>query len=310
MKIKTIRLRLSALCIIVAALVLWGYCQDEQNIPVRPLKVADDLYWAGDFECNVAALVGPDGVLIVDSGGEEVTDKVRSALLQVSKEPVRIIMNTHFHFDHVGGNEAFARGGALVISQEKARERMTVEWRPREILGVRWPNLPPYSTPALAKVCYAESLTVHFNGEEIEALHLPAAHSDGDAVIRFKRANVVHTGDLYLSNGFPVIDIDTGGTIGGYLAGVDKIINLCDDKTVVIPGHGAVSDREGLRSYRDMLTTARDRIAKLIKGGKTLEQIVAADVTAGLFKGGESWLEAKLYVYCVYMDLTREGNIR
>jgi cyclase len=185
-----------------------------------------------------------------------------------------------------------------------------MEWKPREILGVQWPNLPPYSTPALAKVCYAESLTVYFNGEEIEAIHLPAAHSDGDVVIRFKRANVVHTGDLYLSNGFPIIDLDTGGTISGYLAGIDKIVSLCDDNTVVIPGHGAVSGREGLRSYREMLAAARDRIEELIKKRKTLEEVVAADPTAGLFKGGESWIEPKLFVYCVYMDLSRAANIR
>jgi cyclase len=209
MKKISIGSKLIVLFIITMAFVVWGYCQEVQNVPVRPVKVAGGVYWLGDFECNIAASVGTDGVLIVDSGDESVTDKVRSALMQISKEPVRIIMNTHFHFDHVGGNEAFARDGALIISQDKARERMTMEWKPREILGVQWPNLPSYSTPALAKVCYAESLTVYFNGEEIEAIHLPAAHSDGDVVIRFKRANVVHTGDLCLSNGFSVIDLSS-----------------------------------------------------------------------------------------------------
>lgn len=156
---------------------------------------------------------------------------------------------------------------------------------------------------ALAKISYIDSIAVHFNNDTIEAIHLPAAHTDGDVVIRFRKANIVHTGDLYLSNGFPFIDNDSGGTIAGYLAAVDKIITLCDDKTKVIPGHGAVSDREGLRSYRDMLTAARDRIAKLIREGKTLEEIVAADPTAGLFKGGKSWLAPKLFVFCVYQDL-------
>lgn len=308
MKTDLIRVRLTAVLIAVSALTIWGYCQETPSVSIGPVKVAEGAYFLGDFGCNIAASVGPDGVLIIDSGYKESTDQVLSALKKVTDAAIHFVMDTHFHFDHVGGNEALAREGAVIISQEQARARMTLPWNAK-ILDVQWPKLQPYPAAALARISYAESLKVHFNGEEIEALHLPAAHTDGDVIIRFKKANFIHTGDLFLSNGFTIIDLDSGGTIDGYLAAVDKIISLCDDKTVVMPGHGPVSNREGLLSYRHMLSVARDRIAALIKERKTLEEVVAADITAGLYKAGKSWLDPRLFVYCVYMDLIkRQGS--
>jgi len=305
MKTDSIGLRLTAVLVVVSALTLWGYCQETQAESIGAVKVAEGAYFAGDFGCNIAASIGPDGVLIIDSGYEGSTDQVLSALKKATNAAIRFVVNTRFHFDHVGGNEALTREGAVIISQEQARARMTLPWNAK-ILDVQWPKLQPYPAAALARIGYAESLKVYFNGEEIEALHLPAAHSDGDVIIRFKKANFVHTGDLFLSNGFTIIDLDSGGTIDGYLAAVDKIISFCDDKTVVMPGHGPVSNREGLQSYRHMLAVAKDRIAALIKEKKTLEEVVAADVTAGLYKGGKSWLDPKLFVYCVYTDLIRK----
>ena len=304
MKTNSIMPKLTVILIVVSAFTLWGYGQETRSEPLGAVNVAKGVYFVGNYGCNIAASIGPDGVLIIDSGYENRTGQILSALRELANAAVSIVMDTHFHFDHVGGNEAFARQGAVIISQEQARARMTMPWNVK-ILDVQWPKLQPYPAAALAKVDYRDSLRVHFNNDEIEALHLPAAHSDSDVVIRFKKANFIHTGDLFLSNGFTVIDLDAGGTVDGYLAAVDKIISLCDSSTVVMPGHGPVSNREGLQSYRYMLTAAKDRIAALIREGKTLEEVVAADVTAGLFKGGKSWLDPKLYVYCAYTDLTR-----
>ena len=294
---------LRVIFIVVLVSCSLAYSQNLGNEPTPAVKIVDGMYWMGDFECNVVASIGPDGVLLVDSGYSDNADQIRSIIKTLSVEPIRIIINTHFHFDHVGCNEALAKDGALIIAQNKTRERMTIEWKPREMLGVRWPDLPPYSSGALPKIGFMDSIALHFNNDMIEAIHLPAAHTDGDIVIRFRKANIVHTGDLYLSNGFPIIDIDSGGTIAGYLEAVDRIITLCDNKTKIIPGHGPISDLVGLRAYRNMLTIARDRIVKLISEGKTLEEIVAADPAKGLFQGGKSWLDPKLFIFCVYQDL-------
>ena len=284
----------------------WGRCQESPQAPPVPVKVAEGVYLlSGDLGCNVAASVGPDGVLIIDSGLKETVEQVLASLRKVSGLPVRIVMDTHFHFDHVGGNEAFGRAGALIISQERSRLRMTQPWDV-QMLGNQWPKQEPYPDAALARVTFVDSLTVHVNGEEIEATHLPSAHSDGDAVIRLKKANVIHAGDLFLSNGFTVLDLGAGGTVHGYLAAVDRIIGLCDEKTIVIPGHGPVSNREGVRSFRKMLTSATDRVAALVKAGKTLDEVLSAELTKGLYPGGESWLDPRLFVYCAYADLTEK----
>ena len=305
MKTELIRARLTFILVIVLSLTLRGYSQENPSQSTGPAEVAEGVYFVGDFGCNIAASIGPDGVLLIDSGLKNRTDQVLSALKQVTNAPVRIVMNTHYHFDHVGGNEALAREGAVIISQEQARARMTLLWEVK-LPGYQMPTVQPYPAAALAKVTYAETIKVYLNGEEIEALHLPAGHSDGDAVIRFKKANFIHTGDLFLSNGFTLIDLDSGCTIDGYLAAVDKIIGLCDDKTVVMPGHGPISNRKGLQSFRNMLAVTKDRVAGLIKEGKTLEEVIAADVTAGLFRGGKSWLDPNLFVYFVYTDLSKK----
>ena len=184
---------------------------------------------------------------------------------------------------------------------------MTEDWITPETLGVRYPQIPPYPEIALPVLTFDQSLTTHFGDLEIRAVHFPNAHSDSDVAVFVRDRNVVHAGDLYLSNGFPIEDTFHGGTIDGVLSALDGLIALIDDQTIVVPGHGPVSNRAGLRAYRDMLTTGKDRIAALISQGLTLEQIVEADPTAGLYEG-ESWLNPKLFVWTVFVDLTGQGG--
>lgn len=158
---------------------------------------------------------------------------------------------------------------------------------------------------ALPMLTLNDALTVHFCGHDIEIRHLPGAHSDSDATVFLRAANILHTGDLYLSNGFPPIDSFHGGTIDGLIDAIDTMIDVTDEDTVVVPGHGALSNRSELREYREMIAAARDRIAAMIDEGMNLEQIVAAQPTAGLFRRGESWVPAKFFVWTAYTDLVR-----
>ena len=204
----------------------------------------------------------------------------------------------------LGGNEAFAKDGATIIAHKNTRERMTHEWRVPEMLGIKYPTIPPYPELFLPKISFIDSLTIHFNDETIQAIHIPAGHSDSDIIVYFQKSNILHTGDLYLSNGFPIIDIYYGGSVNGYIAAVDRIIQLCNENTIIIPGHGPLSDRDELIVYRDMLAKARDRITKLMREGQTLEEIVAADPISELFHGEKSWLSPQLFIACVYTELT------
>lgn len=268
-------------------------------------KVSQDIFLLDDFGCNVAVLHGHDGVLIVDSGSPRNVERLKAAVKEISEESISLIINTHFHFDHVGGNEIIAKEANLIFAHKNTRTRMSSEWDVPEILRTKWPVIPAYPELALPKVCYNDSILIHFNGDKIQCIHVPQAHSDCDAIIYFQKANVIHTGDLYLSNGYPIIDIYHGGTINGLIGAVDKVIKLCDENTTVIPGHGPLSNRAQLKDYHNMLITARDRIAKHIKDGKTLEEVLALDPTANLYKGGKSWLPAEHFVYVTYHDLSK-----
>ena len=167
-------------------------------------------------------------------------------------------------------------------------------------------KIPPYPKKALPVITVSNSLTLHFNGDEIRMLYVPNAHSDGDLLFHFVKANVIHTGDLFFSNGFPFINISSGGTVEGMIKAADIILGMCDERTKVIPGNGPLSDREGVQGFKDLLVAGRDRIAALVKQGKSLDEAVAAKPAEGLYKGGKSWLSSDMFVKVVYQDLTGE----
>lgn len=294
-------------CVFLIILIFaqWAFSQNVNHDQTDAIKLKEGLYLLSGFACNIVVSIGEDGLLTADTGHQSQAEKIISTIMGISGRPIRVVFNTHFHFDHIGGNEAFAEKGAMIIAQENSRKRMMDEWRVPEILGAKWPTIPPYPEISLPQIDFNESITVHFNDDTIQALHFPDAHSDGDAIIYIRKANVIYTGDLYLSNGFPIIDIYHGGSVNGYIEAVGKIIELCDEDTRIVPGHGEISDREGLRAYHEMLTIARDRIHKLIKAGKTLEEVLAANPTKNLYKGGKSWLSPKLFIYVVYQELSR-----
>lgn len=279
--------------------------QEIRSVESAAVKIADGVYLLNSLQCNVVAVIGPDGILLIDNGSAGRADNLKEMMAGFDTGALRIIVNTHYHFDHIGNNELLTKNGVVIVAHVNTRRRMLAEWRIPDKWGLYYPAIPPYPEVAVPKVTFVDTLNIHFNGQKIEAVHFPNAHSDADIAVFLRDTNVLHTGDIYLSNGFPIIDSFHGGTIDGVIAAVDALVDLINDHTKVVPGHGPVSNRQELRDYRKMLTTARDRIAALIEEGKTLEEIVAADPTAGFYRRGRSWLPPKLFIVTVYADLSR-----
>lgn len=180
---------------------------------------------------NVAVSAGPDGVFLVDDELPPYSSRLLAALAALSPRPPRLVFNTHWHHDHAGGNEALAGAGALVVAHDRARRRMSVEQVIEGMAGKPGRNFPALPAAALPVVTFAEELTFHLNGDEIHVFHLPRAHTDGDAAVHFRQANVIHMGDAYLAGAYPLIDLHSGGTIDGFIAGATRVIALCDDAT-------------------------------------------------------------------------------
>jgi cyclase len=263
------------------------------------------LHWTGaNFAIgNMAVLVGDDGVLLVDTGFPELADKLKATVAELSPRPIRIVLNTNQHFDHADGNEWLAGTGAIVIAHERARARMLEDQRLPEFSATV--VIPPYPKAALPVVTCGESLTIHFNAEEIRAIHIPNAHSDSDLLYQFVHANVLHTGDLFFPNAIPFIAFSGGGSIEGMIRGADRILELCDEKTQVIPGHGPISNRDGVRAFRDLLVTIRDRLTQAIDAGQTVDEVVAARPLADLYQGRQPFFGEKALTRYGYIDLKR-----
>jgi glyoxylase-like metal-dependent hydrolase (beta-lactamase superfamily II) len=207
------------------------------------------------------------------------------------------VINTHYHPDHVGGNHLLSDRGALIVAHRNTRVRMTKEWkRPviPELPDMKSPDIPPYEEEYLPDLCFNDSIDIHINDELVHCVHIPG-HSEGDVVVEFKNANVIHTGDLFLTNLFPPIEFSSEG----YLAAIERIIRMCDANTIVIPGHGPISDIDGLKEYYEMIFVASNRIKSLKSEGKSLKEVLDSDPLRDIGVG-ESYGLKEFFIYCVY----------
>jgi glyoxylase-like metal-dependent hydrolase (beta-lactamase superfamily II) len=276
---------LAALCLVSLGMVLpqsqaagppWkvagGFSMDWDNLKIEVQPLAPNVYFLHGSGGNTVALVGPEGSLLVDTEFAPVAPKLKAALASLGAGPTRYVISTHFHSDHTGGNAFFIKEGAIVIAQTQCRARLlTSEYSP--FWGSHSPATPPEEAPTLT---YENSLTLHFDGEEVTASHLQPSHTDGDTVVFFKKANVVHLGDIYINGLYPYVDVAAKGTIDGYFPELDDVLSKTDSKSIIIAGHGPISNRSELQAYRDMLWVVRNRVSAMIAQGKTLEEIIAA----------------------------------
>jgi cyclase len=251
-------------------------------VPPVSSKVTDQLYLISGPGGNIAVLNSADGKLAVDSGIAGASSAILAQIDNYGAAPLRVLVNTHWHFDHTDGNEAFRKKGALIIAHDNVRKRMATA-QDIDFFHIRVPASPP---GALPENSFSTATTLNLGGEEVIVTHVAPAHTDGDSVIRFVRANVIHGGDVLFSASFPFIDYSTGGRIEGMIAGADRILALTDSSTKIIPGHGPVMNAAALREYRDMLADIAAHVAALKRQGKDLNAIIAAKPTV---KYDEKW---------------------
>lgn len=250
--------------------------QDSSNVTIKTTLVAKGIYMLEGSGGNIGLVVGDEGALLIDAQYAPLTDKIQAAISEITDKPARFLLNTHWHSDHTGGNENFAKSGAIIVAHENVRKRLASSQH-MSALGM---DVPPAAPKALPVITFTRSITFYLNGEPVEVFHPRIGHTDGDAVVLLKNSNIVHTGDLYFNGLYPFIDADSGATLDTYIAGIDSIMGRIDDNTKIIPGHGPLSNKVEYRKFRDMLATVRDRMKALAKAGKTVDEIVAAKPTA------------------------------
>ncbi|MGE0160370.1 MAG: MBL fold metallo-hydrolase [Gemmatimonadales bacterium] len=246
--------------------------QNFDDAQIVTERVAPGIYMLMGPGGNIGVSAGEDGVFLIDDQYAPLTERVLGAIRAVSPEPVRFVLNTHWHQDHTGGNENLGGTGAVIVAQDNVRVRMSAEQMLE--FGGQTTRVPPSPAVALPVVTFAEDVTFHLNGDDIHAFHVEHAHTDGDAIVHFRGANVVHMGDVYFNGGFPFIDTSSGGSIDGVIAAVDRALGLIDADTKVIPGHGPLATREDLAAYAEGLRTMRRLVAELVEEGHPIEHIL------------------------------------
>ena len=271
------------------------------TVQVRATAVAPGVHMLTGRGGNIGVSSGPDGVFLVDDQYAPLTDKILAALRTISPQPPRFVLNTHWHGDHTGGNENLGKAGALLVAHENVRRRMSVE-QFSALFDRRTPASPPGALPV---VTFTAAVTFYLNGDTIEVFHVPAAHTDGDAIVRFHRADVIHAGDTFFNGRYPVLDVAAGGTVDGMIGAADTILALASPTTRIIPGHGPLAGREDLERFRAMLAATRDAVRAAMAGGRTLEQVLATTPTA---PWDETWGPAagapERWVRALYADLS------
>jgi cyclase len=293
------RLPIAALILALAAPAAAAQTNRMENVQIRVERVAPGVAVLFGRGGNIGLSFGADGNVIIDDQYAPLTERILAAIREVDPDPVRFVINTHWHGDHTGGNENVARTGAVIVAHDNVRRRMSMEQL------VRGNIVAPSPSGALPVVTFREGVTFHLNGDDLRVVHVANAHTDGDALVHFTRANVLHMGDVFWNNMLPFIDLDSGGSIDGVIAAIHQALDIADERTIVIPGHGPLGRRADLERFRDMLLHVRNRIGQGIAAGRTLDQLKAerhADAYAheGDFITGDSFTET------VYRSLMRD----
>lgn len=250
---------------------------DWNAVQIRTVSLGPGLYVLFGQGGNIGLSVGDDGAFVIDNQFAPLSEKILAAIRAVTPKPVRFVVNTHWHGDHTGGNENFGKAGALIVAHDNVRRRMNPA-QFKDVVG-RTQQAPAVALPV---VTFGSDVTFHWNGETIVARHVPNSHTDGDAVIQFVGADVIHLGDTFFNGRYPFIDLQSGGSLEGMIASSNRVLGMMGPQTRLIPGHGEVAGARELTAVRDMLVRVRDLIAPMVARGMTEDEVVAAKPTAEL----------------------------
>jgi cyclase len=248
---------------------------DFSKVEVKTTKIGTNFYTLEGQGGTIGILVGGDGVLIVDSQFAPLTDKIVAAIHQVTEARPRFLVNTHVHGDHTGGNENLARTGVTILARDELRGRLA---KPNP--GANGAPGTPAPPLALPMITYSGPVTIHMDGEDVQLIPVPSAHTDGDTMVKFPGVDVIMSGDFYRSTGYPNIDRANGGTLKGIVAGLNALINAAGPNTKIVPGHGVIVDRTAVTAHRDMILAIQEKVSKLMQQGMTAEQVTAAKPTS------------------------------
>jgi cyclase len=279
--------------------------QDFSKVQIKVTKVSGNIYMLEGQGGNIAASVGEDGIVIVDDQYAPLAEKIQAALknLGITDKPVRFVINTHYHGDHTGGNVPFANSGSTVIAQDNVRKRLESGGTGGNGGSLKM-DIPPAPKAALPVITFDHDVTVHLNGEDIRALHFPAGHTDGDAVIFFPKNNVVHMGDDFVRYGFPFIDVASGGSVQGMIAAMEKVSAELPADVKVIPGHGDISNLDDVRAFAKMLKETSGAVQKAIDEHKTLDQMKQEKILEPWKKWSGDFIDSDKFVETLYNSLT------
>jgi glyoxylase-like metal-dependent hydrolase (beta-lactamase superfamily II) len=274
---------------------------DASKVTVKVVPVAAGIYMLEGMGGNIGLSVGKDDAFIIDDQFAPLSAKIKAAVATVTPKPVRFVVNTHWHFDHTGGNEAMAGSGAIIFAHENTRRRMSTE----QFIQAFNMKIPASPTAALPVITFSDTITFYTNDDTVRTFHVANAHTDGDAIILFRKANVIHMGDTFFNGRYPLIDVSSGGSLPGMIAAANTALAMSNTDTRFIPGHGPLATRPDLVRYRDMLVATRDRIGQLIAQNRTLEQVLAAKPLADLdATWGTGNIKPEQFLTIVYGSLT------
>jgi cyclase len=273
---------------------------DFSKVEIKTTDLGDNVYMLEGQGGNITVAASTDGIIMADGEFAPLHDKIKAAIALVSNQPIKYLINTHFHGDHTGGNEPFAKDGATIVAQDNVKNRLAAG----TTNGLTGAKTPPAPKDALPSDTYTNFSKIRLPGRVADLKHIPNAHTDGDTYVWFKTANVLSTGDTFTNGRYPNIDFANGGNIKGMIAATDAYLKLTNPRTRIVPGHGPIADKAALTEYRTMLITARDRMAKLVKDGKSEDDVVAAKPFADLdAKWAPTDLASKNFVRVVYHSL-------
>ena len=277
---------------------------DFSKVEIKTTDLGDKLYMLEGQGGNITVAVAKDGIIMVDGEYATLHDKIKAAIATVSNLPIKYLINTHFHGDHTGGNEPFARDGAIVVAEVNVKKRLATG----TTNGLTGEKTPPAPQDALPAKTYTGAFKLRLQGRVADLKHVANAHTDGDTYVWFKTANVLSTGDTFTNGRYPNIDFANGGNIKGMIAATGAYLKLVNDQSRIVPGHGPIADKAALTQYRTMLVTAHDRMEKLVKEGKSEDQVVAAKPFADLdAKWAPTELASTNFIRVVYHSLADKG---